>query len=102
VWTNEIALLSQTEGQDRDGFPTGSRQTVTAGVPANFTDVTRNDEIIAMQQGYRAQINVELMSCNYAGERYLRDEATGQEYEVKRIFHKEKKNTVVLTCERRN
>ena len=70
------------------------------------TDLAGIDDIkkaltLAAQKGYSADRNIEIMSCNYQGERFLLDEAENQMYDVRRTFRKEKSMTIVLTCERR-
>lgn len=86
--------------KDKEGFYVREKKRIR-GIPANFMDVTRDDEILASQNGYTASQNIEIMRCNYHGERYLVDEGNGDAYEVKRTFGKNKGNTLVLTCERR-
>ena len=101
MWNGSIRLWKKGRGQqDKDGFPdhTGS---CTESIPASFTDITRNDEILASQKGYTADWNIEIMACNYNGEDYLQDESDGSWYEVKRSYRKDKSMKIVLTCERR-
>lgn len=102
MWNGSIALpRKKVEGQDKDGFSKGESWEYEGGIPANCTDVTRSDETLAAQKGYSADRNIEIMSCNYQGERFLLDEAENQMYDVRRTFRKEKSMTIVLTCERR-
>jgi hypothetical protein len=86
---------------DDDGFPMDTQYEWLGGIPANFTDLTRDDEILANQMGYSADQNIEIMACNYSGESFLVDEATGEEYDIKRTFQKNKSGTVTLTCRKR-
>lgn len=101
MWNGSIQLVRKENAvQDKDGFRKESRA-YSESIPANFTDVTRNDEILASQKGYTADQNIEIMECNYGGERCLLDESTGNIYDVKRTFRKDKSMAVILTCERR-
>lgn len=102
MWNKSISLpLKKTAGVDKDGFPAGTAYEYLGGIPASFTDATRNDELLAMQQGYTADQNVEVMACNYSGQSFLVDEATGQRYEIRRAHRKDRSMTVLLTCEKR-
>ena len=49
----------------------------------NFRDSTRDDEVLAKQNGYTADQVVEIMACNYSGESFLVDESTGEIYDIK-------------------
>lgn len=101
MWNGSIRLRSKGDRkQDKDGFPEDSG-IYTESIPANFTDITRNDEILAAQKGYTADQNIEIMACNYSGEDYLLDESDNSLYEVKRTFRKDKSMKLVMTCERR-
>lgn len=101
MWNSSIKLPRDVEKTtDADGFEIET-QAYLEGIPANFTDVTRNDEILANQAGYSADQVVEIAACNYCGENYLVDEADGTQYDIKRTFKRDKSMTVVLTCERR-
>ena len=101
MWINSIKIpTGEKVEQDEAGFPT-KRLTFMEGIPANFRDLTRNDQILASQSGYNADVLVEVMACNYSGQKTFIDEATGDVYEVKRTFKKSKGNSVYLTCERR-
>lgn len=101
MWNRSIRLQKkESRQQDREGFVKGGG-TYTESIPANFTDTTRNDEILAAQKGYTADQNVEIMACNYHGEEYLLDESNGALYEVKRTYRKDKSMLMILTCERR-
>lgn len=101
MWNGSIKFLKAgNRNQDKDGFPVKS-ETYTESIPANFTDITRNDEVLAAQKGYTADQNIEIMACNYSGEEYLMDDSDGSLYEVKRTFRKDKSMKLILTCERR-
>ena len=60
------------------------------GIPADFRDSTRDDEVLAKQNGYTADQIVEIVACNYSGESFLVDESTGDIYDIKRRFQKNK------------
>lgn len=101
MWNGSIRLLKKGKGnQDKDGFYQTEGE-FSEGIPASFTDVTRNDEILASQKGYTADQNIEIMACNYSGESCLMDESGGAMYDVRRAYRKDKSMTLVLTCERR-
>lgn len=101
MWNKSVKLVvEEIENADLDGF-SEIREIYLEGIPANFTDTTRSDEIQANQTGYTADQNIEILKCNFHGEKYLYDEETGEKYEVKRTFHKDKSMSIVLTCERR-
>lgn len=93
-------VIGKNTETDKDGFKTET-ESFLEGIPANFTNTTRNDELIANQTGYTADQNIEILWCNYNGEKILYDEASGDKYEVKRSYHKDKSLNVILTCERR-
>ena len=102
MWNKSISLpLRKLDGsQDEEGISNPVHEYL-GGVPANFTDVTRNDEILAYQKGYTADQNVEIMACNYMGQPWLVDEETWDVYDIRRTYHRDKANVIVLTCERR-
>lgn len=101
MWANSVRLVSSGEPEyDDEGMET-VKETTVDGVPASFTDVTRDDIILAQQSGYQADQTIILMACNYDGQRTVIDEATGDEYLVRRIFRANKSMQVQLTCERR-
>lgn len=102
MWNKSISLpLRKLDGsQDEEGFSNPAHEYL-GGVPASFTDVTRNDEILAYQKGYTADQNVEIMACNYMGQPWMVDEETGDVYDIRRTYHRDKANVIVLTCERR-
>lgn len=102
MWNHSISLpLKKQVVEDDDGFPIETTYEYMGGIPANFTDMTRADELLANQLGYSADQNIEIMVCNYSGQSFLVDEATGELYDIKRTFRKDKSGTVVLTAQRR-
>lgn len=102
MWNNSIKLpKSKSTEVDEDGFET-EEYVYLEKIPANFTDVTRNDVLVAMQAGYTANQNIEIMKCNYGGQSFLVDESTGDVYDIRRTFAKDKSMLINLTCERRS
>lgn len=100
MWNGAISFSTPTVRKT----PSGIKQTVDEWGPqirANFKDTTRNDETAASQLGYTAEKNVEIHKCDYNGQSYFRDESTGDIYDIKRTFNKDKNMMVVLTCSRR-
>ncbi len=101
MWNKSISLVTDiVTVTDKDGFDV-KQEELLEGIPANFTDTTRNDEIMANQTGYTADQNIEILQCNYNGEKYLYDEESGEKYEVMRTYKKDKSMNIILTCERR-
>lgn len=101
MWNKSIKLpVSKEEKQDPDGFPEISYKYMKK-IPASFTDVTRNDELLAYQMGYTADQTVEIMACNYNGQQFLVDEKTGEIYDIKRAYRQDKSMKVILTCQKR-
>lgn len=101
MWTKSIKLpVSVEKTRDEDGFESSEYHFLT-GIPVNFTSTTRNDELMALQLGYNADVNIELMACNYNGQSFLIDEETDEIYNIKRSYRKNKSEMVTLTCERR-
>ena len=84
---------------DDDGFPV-EKETFIEHIPCSFKDTTRNDGILANQLGYKADVEIEMMACNYNGQRYLIDEQDGTKYEVKRTYKKDSSKKIYLTCEK--
>ncbi len=85
--------------QNKNGFETETVYDWEGGIPAEFYDVTRNDEILAAQKGYTVSQNIETMACNYHGEAFLYDETSRYYYDIKRTFRSGLK--IILSCERR-
>lgn len=101
MWNSSISLPDKkTINQDKEGFPEEIYE-FTEHIPANFTDVTRNDEALAAQKGYTVDRNIEILECNYSGQSWLVDENTQQIYDIRRTFKKDKSMYIVLSCERR-
>lgn len=102
MWNGSIALPRRKyENQDKDGFSQEESYEWEYGIPASFTDVTRDDEVLAAQKGYSADQNIEIMECNYQGESFLLDESHEVIYDIRRTFRKDKSMVLIMTCERR-
>lgn len=102
MWRNSIKLPMDVKlSTDDDGFETTPETTFLEHVPANFKDLTRADSEIAAQLGFDASFNVDIMACNYNGQRSIIDEETGTKYYVQRTFRKDKSNVITLTVGRR-
>lgn len=101
MWSDSIKLpvelfdITNENGYDK------KIQEFISGIPANFKSTTRSDETLASQVGYTADVIVEIMSCNYNGQKFLIDEKNDQEYEIKRTHEVYGKETIELTCQRR-
>ena len=101
MWNKSISLPVREEREENpNGFETVDT-TYMEHIQADFQDVTRDDEILGNQKGYQADVNVEIMACNYSGQSFLKDEGTGEIYDIKRSFRKNKSMKVTLTCVRR-
>ena len=102
MWKNSIKLpLAVRVETDDDGFETVPETAYIEHVPASFKDLTRSDSEMAAQLGFDASLNVDILACNYDGQRYLIDEETGTKYYVQRTFRKDKSNVITLTVGRR-
>lgn len=100
MWTRTIKVpVTTAEVQDAEGYPTNVPTYRT--IRANFLDATRNDQIVAEQKGYSADIIVEVMVRNLSGLpanwSQFEDVLTGDVYELKRTYRKNKGRTVELT-----
>ncbi|HIY18260.1 MAG TPA: phage head closure protein [Candidatus Blautia avistercoris] len=101
MWNHSISLpAKKKEVQDPDGFKEQTYEFVK-NIPASFTDVTRQDEILASQKGYTVNQNVEIAECNYNRESWLVDESDGAVYDIRRVYKKDKSMSLILSCERR-
>lgn len=101
MWNKSISLpVRKIRVQDSEGI-VREQYEYMENIPAEFTDTSRNDEILASQKNYTADVNVEIMACNYNGAAFLIDEEDRHIYDIKRTFKKNKSMKIVLTCERR-
>lgn len=102
MWTHSIKLkTASTVTYDDDGFPVAAADAWMTNVPASITDITRKDQEMADQLGFEAEKNIEIMACNYAGQRMLVDEETNEIWYVQRTFRADRADTIILTCGRR-
>lgn len=101
MWVSAICFSSQiVTGRNADGGKI-TQEIWGPQIRANFRDTTREDEVAASQLGYTADVNVDIMACNYSGQSYFRDVSTGKVYDIKRTYRAEGKNLITLTCEAR-
>ena len=95
-WTDAITLISYTSTKDSDGFDVDVENHVEH-IPAQFKSVTRKEEEHSNLLGYKADLIVEIMKCNYSNEQTLMDESTGKKYSIQRTYSKSSE-TIELTC----
>lgn len=101
MWNRSISLpVKKNEKQDSEGFLSETYEFLR-NIPASFTDVTRQDEILASQKGYTINQNIEIAECNYHKESWLIDESDGAVYDIRRIYKKDRSMNLILSCERR-
>lgn len=101
MWVTSITMAgSKEEKQDSAGFVSESTEKII-GIPANCLDATRNDEILANESGYTADVIMEIEAAAYNGQSSFMDEATGDWYDIRRTFRKNKSNRIQLTGELR-
>ncbi|MGO5338012.1 hypothetical protein ACTQZS_14630 [Bilifractor sp. LCP19S3_H10] len=101
MYDRTISLPEKVEvTRDSEGY---RKETIVwaSGIPASRRDATRNDEIIAQQDGYTADVVFRIASICYSGEKYLKDDADDHIYDIKRHYHGDKRMYVDLTCQRR-
>ncbi|MDO4648078.1 MAG: hypothetical protein Q4B26_05450 [Eubacteriales bacterium] len=102
MWTGAICLSTGTytvtddEGFDRNVIEYGDQ------IPANVMDVTRAEQELATQKGYKADVAVMVFAAAYTGQGYFLDVASGKEYSVARAFKADKANMIQLTGEVRD
>ena len=102
MWTTSISLpVMSNSRQDMAGFIKDDKLYLE-GVPANMLDATRQDEILANQMGYTADVVVEIDAAAYDGAGYFIDEATGEEYDIKRTYKADRSDFIQLTGQRRH
>ena len=101
MWNGSIVLMKTIQtGQNTNGFPQ-SKYEYSEEIPADISDTTRTDEVVGEQLGYSADITVEIVACNYAGESTFKDVGTGIVYDVKRTYKPPKSMNIILTGEAR-
>jgi len=101
MWNTSVSLVTkETVSVDAEGYETVS-VALLKGIPANRRDTTRTDIEIGNQSGYSADVTFEINSANYNGEAVLIDDSNKVEYDINRTFRRDKSNTIILTCTRR-
>ena len=101
MWNGSIVLMRTIQtGQNTNGFPQ-SKYEYSEEIPADISDTTRTDGVVGEQLGYSADITVEIVACNYAGESTFKDVGTGIVYDVKRTYKPPKSMNIILTGEAR-
>ena len=101
MWNGSIVLMRTIQtGQNTNGFPQ-SKYEYSEEIPADISDTTRTEEVVGEQLGYSADITVEIVACNYAGESTFKDVGTGIVYDVKRTYKPPKSMNIILTGEAR-
>lgn len=102
MWNTSVSFpQSDSPLQDTAGFVTHDK-TYLHGIPASRKDATRQDELLAYQYGYTVSRTYEVDAACYNGAGFLIDEFEQKIYDIKRVYHPEKSDTVVLTCEVRD
>lgn len=102
MWNGSISLpVKKISEKNANGFEENEIYEFAGGIPANFTDVTRNDEILAYQKGYTVDQNIEIVACNYSGQSFLVDDSTGEIYDIRRTYRKDKSMMLTMACEKR-
>ena len=103
MWNGSISLPSGKQaGQNKNGFETETEYAFMKGIRAQFKEVTRSEQSLAQQKGYTADIVVRIMACNYQGQSFFKDEATGEYYDIRRTYRPPDAMTIELTGERRD
>lgn len=101
MWTHSVRFpVPKTTVDEEDGFET-TVENWSEEIPADFTDTTRNDEMSARQLGFDTDQNIKVHISSYNGQGYLKDEATGEVYDVKRTFSADKSMYIILQCKKR-
>lgn len=100
MWNQTIKIpVSSITSQDAEGYPT--TMTVYRTIRASLKSATRNDQLVADQDGYSADIIAEVMTRNLHGlprnwSKFI-DTLTGDVYELKREYSPDKGRTTELT-----
>ena len=101
MWTHSVRFPHPvTVVDEEDGFE-DTHDNWGEEVPADFSDTTRTDEVAARQLGFDADQNIKVHVSAYDGQGYLKDEATGDVYDVKRTFLPDKSMYIILQCKKR-
>ena len=100
MWNRTIKVpVSAITTQDAEGYPT--TETVYRTIRANLQSASRNDQIVADQKGYSADVIATVLARNLAGlprnwSQFI-DTFTGDVFEVKRTYRQNKSRFVELT-----
>ena len=100
MWNRTIKVpVSSVTTQDAEGYPTTT--TVYRTIRANLQSASRNDQIVADQKGYSADIIATVMARNLAGlplnwSQFI-EPVSGDVYEVKRTYRADKSRFIELT-----
>lgn len=100
MWNRTIRIpVSTIETQDDEGYPT--KETTYRTIRANFQSASRNDQIVADQKGYSADVIATVIARNLTGlprnwSQFI-DTLTGDVFEVKRTYRADKSRFVELT-----
>lgn len=100
MWNRTIKIpVSSITTQDAEGYPT--TQTVYRTIRANIQSASRNDQIVADQKGYSADIIATVMTRNLLGlprnwSQFV-EPLSGDVFEVKRTYRPDKSRFVELT-----
>lgn len=88
MWNGSIQLIETIPGKQNENGFTEERYEYLEEIPANISDATRTDEVVGNQCGYKADIAVEIVACNYNGQAAFKEIETGRIYDVKRTYRK--------------
>ncbi len=100
MWNRTIKIpVSSITTQDAEGYPT--TETVYRTIRANLQSASRNDQIVADQKGYSADVIATVMARNLVGlpcnwSQFVVPQ-TGDIFEVKRTYRADKSRFVELT-----
>ena len=95
-WKDSVFLLSYIKTKDKDGISI-EEAIKSQEIPANFINVTRQEEQHSKIMGYTASLVVEIMLCNYDNQEYLIDPSTNKKYLIKRSYSVSSE-VIQLTC----
>ena len=95
-WKDSVFLLSYIKKKDKDGISI-EEEIKSQEIPANFINVTRQEEQHSKIMGYTASLVVEIMLCNYDNQEYLIDPSADKKYLIKRSYSVSSE-VIQLTC----
>ena len=100
MWTTQIRFGHTMTQRDSDGFET-STPVWSDPIRASKTDITRSDQVLAMQGGYHVSANFTIHKANFSGADYFRDDSTGEIYDIVRTYAADRAGMITLTAEKR-